>query len=311
MEFLKLLEAHRNPILDKFFSAITYFGDEVLILGVAFIILWCMNKRMGYTIIYSVMLGVTFNQFLKGIFCIPRPWVRDPSFTIVEEARAAATGYSFPSGHTQNSTVMFGSVARSIKNRIIRILMIVLILLIGFSRMYLGVHTPADVITSWILGTLLVLGVYPFLSRAENNRTFGILLNLFFLAISILLVVFTELSPVGVGEAAKFAAEGVTNAYTILGVAAAFPIVWYLDAKKLKYDVKAVWWAQILKCLLGVAIVFGLRIGLKPVLAALVGSHNVGTAIRYFILALFGGTVWPLTFRFWGRLGRQRGNNLH
>jgi undecaprenyl-diphosphatase len=187
--------------------------------------------------------------------------------------------------------------------------MIVLILLIGFSRMYLGVHTPADVITSWILGHFWFWEL-PVPQPRREQQDFRILLNLFFLAISILLVVFTELSPVGVGEAAKFAAEGVTNAYTILGVAAAFPIVWYLDAKKLKYDVKAVWWAQILKCLLGVAIVFGLRIGLKPCL-----RHWLGVTMSAPLSGTYSRVIWrnglAAHVRFWGRLGRQRGNNLH
>jgi len=305
MEFIKLLETHRNPILDRFFSVITYFGDEILILGAAFIVLWCINKRVGYTIIYSLMLGVTVNQFLKGFFRVPRPWVRDPSLSVVEGAKEAATGYSFPSGHTQNSTVMFGSVARSVKKRIVRTAMVWLIIVVGFSRMYLGVHTPADVITSWAIGAFLVLGVYPLLDRAENRRAFGTLPDLFFLAVSAALVIFAELSPAGIGEAAEFAEEGVTNAYMTLGVAASFAIVRYLDERKIRYDVKAVWWAQILKCLLGMAVVLGLRIGLKPVLGAVFKDRHIGTAIRYFIIAIFAGAVWPLTFRFWGGLGRK------
>lgn len=305
MELLKMLESIRTPFWNEVFNAITWFGDEILILAVAFFVLWCFGKRMGYSIIYSVLLGVTVNQFLKGIFCVPRPWVRDPSFTIVESARASATGYSFPSGHTQNSTVLFGSIARNIRTRAFQILLVFLILLVGFSRMYLGVHTPADVLTSWIIGTCLVFALHPLMKQAEKNRIFGLFLNLFFLALAIILVIFAEKVPVGMGETAVFAADGVKNAYTILGITAAFPMIWYIDLTKLRYEVKAVWWSQILKCTIGMILIMAIRIGLKPVLFALTDGHEIGTAIRYFLIAVFGGLVWPLTFRFWSKLGRS------
>jgi undecaprenyl-diphosphatase len=304
MEVLKVLEAHRTPLLDEFFNLITYFGDETIILVVAFVVLWCVNKRMGYFIIYSLLMGVTVNQFLKGFFQVPRPWVRDPAFKIVESARASATGYSFPSGHTQNSTVLFGSIARSVKSRLWSILMILLIFLVGFSRMYLGVHTPEDVVTSWIIGTALVFLLYPLLRKAEENKTVAVLLNTFFVLAAVLLVIYSEVTPPGVGDAAQFSAEGKTNAYTALGVIAAFPLVWYLDRYKIRYDVQAVWWAQILKCIVGLGLVMAVRVGLKPLLVSLTGGHGIGTSIRYFCIALFGGTVWPMTFKFWSRLGR-------
>jgi membrane-associated phospholipid phosphatase len=305
MEFLKLLESFRTPVLDSFFSAITYFGDEVLILGIAFIILWALDKRLGFGIIYSLMLGVVLTQFLKGIFRIPRPWVRDPSFTIVEDARKAATGYSFPSGHTLNSTVLFGCVAGSVKSKAAKALLILLIILVGFSRMYLGVHTPADVVTSWVLGGLMVLCVFPLLNRTESGRLSGFLPDILFFALSVALVVFSAVSAAGAGGSDEVARHGVENACSILGLAVAFPLVRYIDMKKLDYRTDAVLWAQVLKCLFGIALVFVLRMGLKPALAALIGNQYVATAIRYFILAFFGGTVWPLTFRFWSRLGRS------
>lgn len=302
MEALKLLESVRNPLLDELFALITYFGDEILILAVAFVVLWCLNKRMGYFIIYSLLIGVTVNLFLKGFFQVPRPWARDASFTIVEKARAAATGYSFPSAHTQNATILFGSIARSTKSLLGRILFIVLIFIIGFSRMYLGVHTPADVITSWVVGTALIFAIYPLMNKAEESPLVGVIMNTVFVIAAILLVIVAESTAPGQGELASFATEGVENAYTLLGVIAAFPIIWYLDFYKMKYEIKAVWWAQILKCFFGLVVLFAIRIALKPLMLSLFGDQGIGTALRYFFIALFGGAVWPLTFRFWAKL---------
>ena len=231
MEVLRALESVRTPMFDELFSLITYFGDEVLILAVAFAVLWCFDKRTGYFIIYTMLLGVTINQFLKGFFRIPRPWVRDSSFTIVENARAAATGYSFPSGHTQNATALFGSIARSIRSKIGRIFLIAFIFLIGFSRMYLGVHTPADVLTSWAIGTALIFALYPVMERMERSTVTSLLFNAALIVSAAVLVIFAESVVPTDNETALSAAEGIKSAYTLLGVIAALPLCRYLDRK--------------------------------------------------------------------------------
>jgi undecaprenyl-diphosphatase len=103
------------------------------------------------------------------VFRIPRPWVLDPNFTIVESAREAATGYSFPSGHTQSSVGLFGGLARANKNRVIRTIGIALCILVPLSRMYLGVHTPADVGVSMLIATVLLFVGYPLFEKAKNS----------------------------------------------------------------------------------------------------------------------------------------------
>ena len=120
MSFLYFLEGIRNPVLDFFFSLITYCGDEIVFMAVGMIVFWCFSKNEGYYLLCVGFLGTVINQFLKMVFRIPRPWVKDPNFTIVESAREAASGYSFPSGHTQSSVGLFGGVARWNKNKILR-----------------------------------------------------------------------------------------------------------------------------------------------------------------------------------------------
>ena len=113
MEFLRLLESVRVPALDAFFSAVTYFGDELAFMALALLLFWCVDKRTGYYVFVVGLFGTLANQFLKILCRVPRPWVLDPGFTIVESARAAATGYSFPSGHTQNAVGTFGATSRA------------------------------------------------------------------------------------------------------------------------------------------------------------------------------------------------------
>ena len=169
MDFLRLLEGIRTPLFDAVFQFFTFFGEETIFMVVAMAFFWCIDKKTGYLLLYVSFLGNIINTFLKLIFLVPRPWVLDKNFTIVESARAEATGYSFPSGHTQNSAGMFLGIARSRKEVWIRIVCIALTLLVAFSRMYLGVHTPADVLVSIGVALLLVAVAYPLLNRAWDN----------------------------------------------------------------------------------------------------------------------------------------------
>lgn len=120
MEFLYLLEKIRNPIFNKLMLAITTFGEETAFLVVALIIFWCVDKNRGYYVMVGGFFGNIVNQFLKILCRVPRPWILDENFTIVEEAREAASGYSFPSGHSQTAVGTFGSLAATEKNRVLR-----------------------------------------------------------------------------------------------------------------------------------------------------------------------------------------------
>lgn len=165
MELLYLLEGIRTPFWDTVLGAITLFGEETLFILLAVILFWCVDKRGGYYMMATGFIGVVANQFLKLWFRIPRPWVRDPNFTIVESAREAASGYSFPSGHTQAVMSSLGVPAVITKKPWLRIACIALIALTAFSRMYLGVHTPADVGVSLIVGAVLLAAIYPVFLR--------------------------------------------------------------------------------------------------------------------------------------------------
>lgn len=161
MGLLYALESIRTPVLDKIMSVITLLGGELFFMVIAVAVFWCVSKREGYYLMIVGFFGTVINQFLKILCCVPRPWVKDPGFTIVESARAEATGYSFPSGHTQNAVATYGGMARYTNKTWLRVLLIALAVLVAFSRMYLGVHTPLDVGVSFVVAAALVMLVYP------------------------------------------------------------------------------------------------------------------------------------------------------
>ena len=133
MKFLYLLEAVRNPVFDAIVSVITYLGDEAFFLFAALLVFWCIDKKRGYLVLAVGFSGTLINQFMKITFRIPRPWVLDPDFTIVESAREAATGYSFPSGHSTNAVGTLGSIAVTSRKKSVQILCILGAILVPLS----------------------------------------------------------------------------------------------------------------------------------------------------------------------------------
>ena len=165
MSFLYLLESVRNPVLDVLMQAVTELGGATLFIVFGMLMFWCVDKRQGYFLLTVGLAGTFLNQFLKISCRVPRPWVRDPAFTIVESARADAAGYSFPSGHSQIAVGTYGGLALCRREKWVRIVGTVLAVLIPFSRMYLGVHTPADVLVGSLCALVLAAALWVPFSR--------------------------------------------------------------------------------------------------------------------------------------------------
>lgn len=307
MEFLRFLEGIRTPALSALMAAVTYIGDETVFMLIAVTVFWCVSKRQGYYIFAVGFGGTTANQWLKLIFRIPRPWVLDPSFTIVESARAAAAGYSFPSGHTQNIVGTLGCVAASNRQRWLRVLCGVFIVLVPFSRMYLGVHTPLDVGVSFAAAVVLVLALRPCFRDEERLRKTGMLVLAVMLVFSLCYVVWVNTTAFPADVDAENLEHGVKNGWTLLGCILGLIVSYWYDEKKLCFDVRAPLPGQVCKVAIGLVLIIGIRAGLKPTFNALTGVAAWANAVRYFLMVVFAGCVWPLTFPYFARVGAKKG----
>lgn len=304
MELLYTLENIRTPLLDTVMGLVTNLGGEAVFIAAAIIVFWCLSKSCGYYMMTVGFAGTIINQFLKLWFRIPRPWVKDPGFTIVESARAEATGYSFPSGHTQNAFAVFGAPARYFKSTALRIVLVLLIALTAFSRMYVGVHTPLDVGVSLIVGTVLVFVIYPFFRDMDRSPKKVYIIFGIFIIMAAAFVVFVELYDFPADIDTDNYASGLKNAYMILFCAVGLLLTFYVDTKYVRFPTQAVWWAQIIKVVAGLGILLALKAVLKAPLLALFGGHSVAHGVRYFIVILFAGILWPMTFKYFARLGK-------
>ena len=303
MDFLHFLAGIRNPVFDWFFSLVTHLGEETLFLVISIIFFWCVNKREGYFILLTGLFGTLINQTAKLAFRIPRPWVLDPSFEIVESARAEATGYSFPSGHTQNIASTFGAIAAyNRQKRWVTVVCVVIIALVAFSRMYLGVHTPLDVGVSLLVALALVVGMRPlFASEERFSKSLpyiviaAVLASVGFLVYVLCISGDTSLDPHNYES-------GLKNACTLLGCTAGLVLVYFIDTKLVNFKTDGRWYAQIIKAVIGFGAVLLIKEGLKLPLEFIFGNAYPARAVRYFLVVGFAGAVWPLTFNWFSRL---------
>lgn len=304
MELLYWFETIRTPALDAAMSLVTRLGEETFFMVAALFVFWCVDKRRGYYLLAVGFTGTLINQWLKIVCRVPRPWVRDPHFTIVESARDGAAGYSFPSGHTQSAVGVFGGVARFTRRWWLRCVCLVLLVLVSVSRMYLGVHTPADVGVSFAVTAVLVLLLYPLIESTLwfPGRMYVILGVL--LGASAAFVAFVELFPFPADVDAANLAGAVKNAWSMAGAVGGMLLAGLFDNRLLQFPNRAPWWGQLVKLLGGLVLVVLVKSLLKAPLLALCGGHQAAHALRYFLMVLTAGALWPMTFRFFERYAR-------
>lgn len=305
MDILKALASLRNPVLDKFMQGVTYLGEELVFMAVALILFWCVDKWKGYFILAVGFIGTILNQFLKLAFRVPRPWVKDPSFKIVESARNGAGGYSFPSGHTQNAVGTFGGIARGTKKTWLRVVLIVLSCLIAFSRMYLGVHYPTDVGVALVTAVVLIFVLYPIMQKAKNDPLwmYGVLGCMTLVAIGYLCYLNLWKFPADL-DADNYK-EGLSNGWKLFGALVGLIVAYSIDERKIRFREQAPLPGQICKVVVGLALIVGLKSGLKAVFG-MISDGAFWDAARYFLIVVFAGAVWPLSFPLWQKVGGKK-----
>jgi len=166
-----------HPALHLFFGVFTFLGQPQFYLLMLPALLWCVDVRMGARVGIFLLMSSQLNTVLKELFQQPRPGDFDPSLQL-----AWFEGYGLPSGHAQLVVVFWGAIAAWARRRWLWILVAGLMFLVGFSRLFLGVHFPQDILAGWAIGGLslaLYLVAQPNFERhlAEMDLRWQILLG--------------------------------------------------------------------------------------------------------------------------------------
>ncbi len=295
MNFLRFLEGIRTPFFDTFFSLITHLGEETFFLIVALVLIWCVNKKYGFYILYCGLVGQAISQFLKLGFKVERPWVAYPDFKPVESAVEEAKGFSFPSGHTQIATTTYGGLALLYRRKKwLCALFSLVCLLIAFSRMYLGVHYPSDVAVSLLINLVLIVVIF-YYGKKYSSDTLSLWMRIFGVLLIAVLFLYSYLETRNSLDNTFFS-DSVDFAAKILGATIAFSISWHIDEKYIKFETSGPWHIQIFKILFGTVILLAIKEGLKILFSVLGLPTSFAHVLRYFAVVFFAGTVWPLCF---------------
>lgn len=290
MGFLYLLEGIRNGFLDIFFSICTAFGEEIVLVGIFAVSYWCINKTLAYKIGFTYFFSGAIVQSIKVTCRVPRPWVRDPGFKPVESALETATGYSFPSAHTQSSSSLYASIAFHFGRVKVYILSFILIGLVMLSRMYLGVHTPADVLVGFFITTVIAFIVHYIYTNFNSTTTTDIICAALMVIFSAFTAIYSYyLIKTGVNTEA-LSIDGFKSA----GAGIGFGIGWFIEKHYIKFKPNACSLpVQILKVILGLAGALALKSGIKM----LFGDTCLIAIIRYFIVIMWVVVVYPLIIK--------------
>lgn len=283
MEILLFFQNLRNPFFNKIFSFLTFFGEETFVILLICLFVWCINKdlaqRLGFVFSYSMVL----NQILKITFCIPRPWIRY-NIKPYEGALKHATGYSFPSGHTQTSATVYFGIADYFKRKRLYIFAFLFALLIGISRLYFGVHTVVDVVIGFCSGVICVFVFGKLYEKYSDKPVIplitGFIVSLFF----VIYACFKKYPP---DAEAKLIYDCFKQSGLMIGYFAAL----YLEKKYLNYSVKGKPLVQIIKFIVGITVLLGLKLFFKKFLPSYFLYF-----IEYFILVFWCVYLYPLIF---------------
>ena len=289
MSFLWFLEGLRTPLLDKLMQFVTYFGQEIVIITVICILYWCVDKRFAYQLAFTYFTAGLLVQTLKITFRIPRPWILDPDFSAVESAVSGATGYSFPSGHTQGATCLFMPLALRASKFRYKFLFSAAFLLIGFSRMYLGCHTPKDVIVSMAISIFFAWLIWRYQTFFLDDRKYIYLITGALVLVSAFVAVYAYVLHSEQIIEARYAAD----CFKAAGAGFGFSLGWYLERTYVHFKTKEkTIIVQMFKLFIGLFI----ALAIKTSLSTFLGNSPLAKMCEYFILVLWVIVIYPYFF---------------
>jgi membrane-associated phospholipid phosphatase len=281
LDFIRTIQQVQGPVPDAFFKAITFMGEEQFFLLVIPFLFWCFDLRFGARIAVMFLASAYLNALLKQIFLEPRPFELDPSVKLHD-----AEGMGMPSGHAQSSVAVWGTVAAQLKRGWIWGVALLLMLLIGFSRVYLGVHFPTQVLAGWGVGGLM-LAVYLGLHRPVE-RWFTSLRTRHQLTITTL------------GPLALVLVSPSNDAVASMSVLSGFASGLVLARCCLLLGTPGRVWQRAVSFLLGAAVMLGIYLGLSALFPGEEDSlYLVFRYIRYGVVGLWISLGAPWLF---GRL---------
>lgn len=280
LEFLKILQSLRTDTLNKIFELITILGEETPMILLIAILYFAVNKKYAQKLFFITSISLSANCIIKNFVKLPRPFT-NKGITCVRPD--TATGYSFPSGHTQNFATWTTALAIKSKKILFTIIMGIFVMLVGFSRIFLGAHFISDVVAGAILGVLFAVIGYFIYDKVENKK------NLYAVLVLILMI---------------FAVTFIINAdplyedfYKIFGMLTGVFVAMIFEEKYAPLEYNVCWWKKTIRVIIAIILAYAIKEGINKFSVSLTTQISlIVDIIGYFILmfVIFGIYPWLL-----------------
>ena len=301
IEILLALQDFRNgpgAFLAGFLSKMTWLGELNTAIVILALIYWCVSKDFGTYLLMGWSGNRLVNGMLKVTVCAYRPWIRDARVLPYGDSITTATGYSFPSGHTMNAATIFGGGAvRKDIPRALRAVLGLLVLLVAFSRNYLGVHTPQDVLVGIAAGTLVMYLTVKLMHWIKVHPEKDILVVCIGVGLAVLVAIYAAVKPypTDTDAAGRVIVEGAKMAndtFKGVGWSVGFLTGWILERRFVQFSTDIPMMKRITRLTYGLLTYYVVSLIFVPLVKAWI-SGAPGTFVSCYLQMLYVAFIFP------------------
>lgn len=287
---------------EGFFTLVSNLPKSALTAAIPAILFWCINKYAGIFILFNAECGRVINELIKGTFCVYRPWIKDAELIPSFEAMDKASNFSFPSGHTQFATAVYGGFAffyRKVLPLIAIIICAALVLMVAFSRNFLGVHTPQDVLVAIAYSIALFFAaekIFKWIGKDEDRKFVFFIGGLITCAVVFMWLYFKPYpEDILDGELIVDPLKARADAFDALGFGLAFFLGWFLEQKFINFKTNVSPKDKLWRIIIGFGILGVIAVAIYPLLKIFlsVEAYKFFKAFLPFFSILF---IIPLIF---------------
>ena len=298
---LLMLQEFRNgagAIFTDFFVKMTFLGELTTAMVIMALFYWCIDKKLGTYLLMGWSGNRLANGVLKVTACAYRPWIRDARIVPYGNAITTATGYSFPSGHTMNAATVFGGGAvRKDMPRALRVLLFITVALVAFSRIFLGVHTPQDILVGAIIGLIVMWLTYKLMQWIEAHPEKDWIVVVVGLGLALAVALYAGLKP----YPADYDAEGkllvdgakmANDTFKGIGWCAAFLVGWILERRFVGFSTDVPLKKKLTRGAFGLLTYYAVSLILVPLVKGWIPGP-AGTIVSCFLQVFYISFIFP------------------
>ena len=295
------LQEFRNGIgryLADFLAKMTFLGEINTVLVIMAVIYWCISKQFGTYLLMGWSGNRIVNGFMKVTACAYRPWIRDARIVPYGNSMTTATGYSFPSGHSMNASSVYGGGAvRKDLPGPLRIALGGIVLLTAFSRIYLGVHTPQDILAGIAAGLLVMWLTVRLMQWLDTHPEKDMMVMCIGIAVAAAVAVYASVKPypADYDAAGKLIVDGAKMAndtFKGVGWCIGFLAGWVLEKRYIGFTTDTSGMTRITRLTAGLLGFYAVSLILMPLLKELIPGAG-GTILTCFLQMFYVSFLFP------------------